>query len=686
MIESNYPTQNLNPTKKRQTALTLARNFAKEQIKRLFDIVASSLGLLLLAPVFVYIAWMIKSDSPGPVFYWGPRMGKNRKPFKILKFRTMYEDQSSYSGPRVTAQGDSRITPLGHWLRDTKINELPQLWNVLVGEMSLVGPRPEDVKIAEEWPKEDANEILSVRPGITSPASILYHDEEKLLSGNNLMNDYFKNILPNKMRLDRLYVRYNSFFSDIDIIFWTLAIIIPRIGKTRIPEGYIFAGPFSVLVRRYVRWFTLDLITALLAMTIASVLWRLHAPLDWGISHLAMVGIVFAFLFSSVNALFKVNKVIWSKAHAEDAITLVFSCGFATVMILALDFLQASRKWLPYPPLPVVMVITAGLLAGIGFLTVRYRLRLITAIASRWLSWRRNDVLVGERVIIVGAGEGAQIANWLFRRNMFRTAFSVVGLVDHKDPTTYGMKIGGMWILGGINDVPALLEKYDVGVILCTLPQNAPEVEFLFAVSKVSPIRVIFLNDLMWIVDQQITKPIGQDDFPIWLEERIDFKIMHDTLTELPSQTLFQDRLQRSLAMSKREKTQRAILFVDLKGLDQLPDDLSRNYLLKNAAQRLNNAKREVDTLTRYNGEMFALLLENVSDGVQKGQIIKRVSDVLAAPFEIQGKQIQMEPLIYISLCTGSCGAAEKPQKANIRGCYECVRAKQLITKSEVPA
>src|SRR5512133_353061 len=170
--------------------------------RRLLDIIASGLGLLLLSPLFAFIALTIKRDSPGPVFFHGARAGKAGKPFKILKFRTMYECAESYQGPRVTASGDTRITPLGHWLRNTKINELPQLWNVLIGEMSLVGPRPEDVEIAKEWPEKDRKEILSMRPGITSPASILYHDEENLLSSSDVMGDYFTSVLPDKMRLD----------------------------------------------------------------------------------------------------------------------------------------------------------------------------------------------------------------------------------------------------------------------------------------------------------------------------------------------------------------------------------------------------------------------------------------------------------------------------------------------------
>ena len=110
--------------------------------KRLMDVVVSLLALILLSPIFLWIALRIKRDSPGPVFYRGPRLGKDGREFYILKFRTMHENPESYQGPRVTAQDDPRITRFGAWLRDTKLNEFPQFWNVLIGEMSLVGPRP----------------------------------------------------------------------------------------------------------------------------------------------------------------------------------------------------------------------------------------------------------------------------------------------------------------------------------------------------------------------------------------------------------------------------------------------------------------------------------------------------------------------------------------------------------------
>lgn len=642
--------------------------------KRAFDFTAALIGLILLSPFFMLLASLIKRDSPGPVFYWGPRMGRNGKPFKILKFRTMYEDQRSYQGPSVTAQGDDRITPLGHWMRDTKINELPQLWNVLIGEMSLVGPRPEDVKIATTWPADASEEILSARPGITSPASILYHDEEKILSSVNLMDDYFNNILPDKMRLDRLYIRYHSFFSDIDVIFWTLAILVPRIAKTRIPEGYIFTGPFTVLVQRYLSWFTLDLVTTLIVVAMTSILWRISAPLNWGTLPLAALGALLAFLFSGVNSIFGVNKVVWSKAQSKDAIGLVFSCSFATLIILILVYLQARYNWLPYPPLPPIMVLTIGLLAGAGFLAMRYRLRLITAIANSWLSWRKNDVIIGERVIIVGSGEGTQIASWLLHRRMFRTAFSLVGVVDHRDPTAYGMKVDGLWMLGSINDLPSLVKKHDIGVILSTLPRNSLEVQYLIALKKVFPIRIVFLNDLMRIVDQHMEKLVEIADSPLWLDEHLEVTALQDNLTELPSWTLFQDRLRHSLAIAKRNNTQPGFVFVELNGLHLAPDNLGRNALFKDVAHRLNRIKREIDTLARFNDNMFVLLLENMPDKPHLDLITKRIYNAMSTPFEIKGQEIKIEPNIYMSSTDTyeeegeGEEEGEKPKNVNIAG------------------
>ena len=282
--------------------------------KRLFDIILSLIGLIILSPFLGLIALFIKRDSPGPVFYWGRRLGRNGSIFRMVKFRTMFERQQSYDGPRLTSNGDPRITPFGRWLRDTKINELPQLWNVLIGEMSFVGPRPEDPELGKKWPEEARQKILSVRPGITSPASILYHDEEKLLSQKDALSEYFKSILPDKLRLDLLYVRHHSFSSDLDTIFWTLAILLPQWAKTKIPVGYLFAGTFTRLVNRYVTWFVIDLLETLVIVSGVVFIWRSQTPLNWGIENIAIFAFCLVFLFSGVNSIVGLNRIDWSQA------------------------------------------------------------------------------------------------------------------------------------------------------------------------------------------------------------------------------------------------------------------------------------------------------------------------------------------------------------------------------------
>ncbi|HNB53298.1 MAG TPA: sugar transferase, partial [Anaerolineales bacterium] len=227
-------------------------------IRRLLDVFAAFLGILVLSPLFIFIGYWIKKDSPGPVFYWGRRMGRGEQEFRILKFRTMYETPASHAGPKVTAQGDRRITPVGEWLRSTKLNELPQLWNVLIGDMSLVGPRPEDPDIVLSWPEDARRELLSVRPGITSPASVVYRDEESLLKGDNIMDDYLRSILPTKLRFDQVYVRNRNILSDLDVIFWTFIVLIPQARKEKIPEQRLYWGPLSVFFTNDFSWFITD--------------------------------------------------------------------------------------------------------------------------------------------------------------------------------------------------------------------------------------------------------------------------------------------------------------------------------------------------------------------------------------------------------------------------------------------
>lgn len=190
-------------------------------MKRLFDIFFSSIGLLILSPLFVVVALLIKLDSKGPVFFRQERIGKYFKPFRIYKFRTMTVDTVE-KGPLITVHGDNRVTKIGKFLRKYKIDELPQLLNVLKGEMSFVGPRPE-IKEYVQLFKSDYKKLLKIRPGITDPASIKYSNEEGILSlSKNWEEDYTKRILPEKIKLSLHYVETHNVITDLKLILKTI--------------------------------------------------------------------------------------------------------------------------------------------------------------------------------------------------------------------------------------------------------------------------------------------------------------------------------------------------------------------------------------------------------------------------------------------------------------------------------
>lgn len=436
--------------------------------RRALDVIASALGLLFLAPVFAIIAFAIKRDTPGPVFYRGPRAGRGGRPFGILKFRTMFERPESYQGPRVTASGDDRITPLGHWLRDTKLNELPQLWNVLTGEMALVGPRPEDPEIIEQWPEDLREELLAVRPGVTSPATVMFRGEEQLLQTDDLMLDYLSTVLPNKLRIDSLYLRRRSLLTDLDVIFMTLALLLPRIRDSRVPETLLLWGPLSRFCQRYLNWFALDFIVAFAAILSAEILFRAQAPLYVGWAGALRVAFSVSLLFSLLNSFLGLNRIQWRRARSSDAALLALSSIVTTWMIILADFLFRRLAGFHLNPLPNSLIAVAGLFAFFGFTALRYRERLITGLAGRWLAARGGKSIVGERVLLVGAGNNSQFAIWLLTRPELIHAFTIIGMVDD-DPRTQGLVIEGYPILGATNDIPRIVCEHNVGVIIYTI-------------------------------------------------------------------------------------------------------------------------------------------------------------------------------------------------------------------------
>jgi lipopolysaccharide/colanic/teichoic acid biosynthesis glycosyltransferase len=186
----------------------------------MFDLFVSALGIVILAPVFIVIAALVKLDSTGPALFRQERVGLRGRMFRIHKFRTM---RVSEGGPQVTAANDMRITRTGIYLRRFKLDELPQLFDVLVGNMSLVGPRPEVQRYVSHWPEDARREILSVRPGITDPVTLGIFDEAKMLEGaQDPERKYIDEVLPLKVQGYLRYVRERSLIGDLRLVLGTV--------------------------------------------------------------------------------------------------------------------------------------------------------------------------------------------------------------------------------------------------------------------------------------------------------------------------------------------------------------------------------------------------------------------------------------------------------------------------------
>lgn len=486
--------------------------------RRTLDILISGLGIILLLPVFLLLALLIKRDSPGPAFYWGDRVGRHSRPFRILKFRTMFETTASYDGPKVTGTGDPRITPLGQWLRDTKINELPQLWNVLKGDMSLVGPRPEDRDFVAHWPADIREVLLSVRPGITSPASVLYRNEETMLEAGNVVDQYLKSILPSKLRLDLLYVNHRSFLTDLDVMFWTVLALLPQLKTRHVPEHLLFWGPLARFISRYFSWFVLDCLVAFAAVAFTGLIWRSNGPLElgWGIA--MGVALAIALIFSMVNALLGIGRVVWSRADFSDAFALAVSSGLTTAILLAANMIWEPRvipvPYLGHRLLPSGLIMISGVLAFTGFALLRYRMRIITGLSEHWITMRGGASAVGERVLIIGAGEVGSLATYLLRKAELGQVYSIIGMVDDA-PRKQGTRISGIQVLGRTDEIPELVNLHDIGLIIYAIENiRHPQRERILQLCRSTGVQTVVLPAVLETFRNQLALDHEQEQIP----------------------------------------------------------------------------------------------------------------------------------------------------------------------------
>ena len=455
-------------------------------IKRLFDFTFAFLGVIVLMPIFALIGVLIRYDSPGTIFYKCIRVGKNGRPFGMYKFRTM-NDGLNGANPKVTAQDDPRITRIGRVLRQTKLNEFPQLFNVLRGEMSLVGPRPEDPEFVAHYSSEE-RQILSVRPGITSPASILYRNEEEMLHSATVTESYLTQIMPDKLRLDLLYVRHHSFLLDLDVLLRTFAVLLPLFRDSAPDIEEILLGPVQKLIRKHIPWFILDAVIAFVAIALAGLIWRAARPLDVGLGNSILLALGFAFLFSLVNWLMSVQRTAWQYASLSEMMDIALSSGMAmSVLVFGNYFLLDS------PLFPSGMLILAGCFACFGFTVSRYRTRLLQGTLNRWQRLTRSLNAGRERVIIVGGGETGQFLLWRLKNSAGSQALDIIGIVDD-DLWKRGARIHGVKVLGSRFQIPKIVKEHEVNLIVFAIHNiSAAERESILSLCGSTPARVVLM-------------------------------------------------------------------------------------------------------------------------------------------------------------------------------------------------
>jgi hypothetical protein len=298
------------------------------------------------------------------------------------------------------------------------------------------------------------------------------------------MDSYLSKILPSKLRLDQLYVRHHSIWSDLDILFWTLMVLVPRVSGYLPAEERLFVGPVSQLMRHHVSWLLADTTVTFLALGLTGLFWRSLGPLNVGWLPAVVLAIGFALLFSLANAALGVNRNDWSRAAASDVLDLLPGAALATVIALLINYVfpagllgipQAGQvmPWGTRALLPPGLIIMAAALSFFGFTAVRYRGRLITGFANRWLTWRGPVAATRERVLIVGGGETGQFAVWVLNTGQYASSFQVVGFIDD-DLYKQGTRIRGINVLGRRTEIPQLVDKYDVGIIVFAIHNILP--------------------------------------------------------------------------------------------------------------------------------------------------------------------------------------------------------------------
>ena len=420
-------------------------------VKRGFDLTISVVSLFVLAPFFLVIAVLIKRGSAGPVFYRSERVGRNGKRFWLYKFRTMVDDADRF-GSGITRQDDPRITRFGRRLRQSKLNELPQLINVLRGEMSLVGPRPEIPEMVDRY-SPLFRRLLSLRPGMTSRAYLAYRNEEKFIGTDPLR--YADVILPKKLALEMRYLLRHSFWTDLRIIAQTVSVVFGL-------DSFAFRW-FARSIRRYIPWLLLDAPIIALAFYAALFLRLLDFPTSGVNTYLGAMArwiLPLVVLYLVITSLWGVHRRIWGFATAADVRPIFGAAASATAIAIAVDLYSGFRG---PRSLPLGVLLLGGFFSACGMVLIRYRSRLL-----RGLSQRGRSDGEGTRAIIYGAGDAGQHLALRLLTHQSGEIYDLVGFADD-DGRKRGQRIHGLPVLGGRHELGHIVGRRRIDLIIIAI-------------------------------------------------------------------------------------------------------------------------------------------------------------------------------------------------------------------------
>lgn len=415
---------------------------------RIIDILFSFLVIIIFLPFLPILAFLIKLDSKGPVFYASKRVGRGGKIFRMYKLRTMYETPVPL-GPSVSPQGDPRVTPMGRVLRRLKLNEFPQFYNVLKGDMTLVGPRPEAPDLAQIYP-EAYRRIFSVKPGLAGPNQILgRNEEESYAPGIDPTKYYLEEILPKKMAIDFAYIDNKSFFKDLRCIFMAVKVTVTGALSRR----HLLDNRSQLLM------LGADTLLCLISFSLAhgvrfeggstpamsAIFWKV---LPWTVAFRLPIFLYFGLYNTMIRhlSLYDIKRVI-------------YAVGCGSILLVSCSFL--SGKIFGYSR-------GVFLIDWFSLTTFLISYRLILKKVQQWYTSRRINPVEKQKVFIWGAGDAGELC-LLYLKNGQTGAYEVAGFIDD-DPKKQGKQIGGVKILGDRHHLPILVQLYAVELVFVAIP------------------------------------------------------------------------------------------------------------------------------------------------------------------------------------------------------------------------